>query len=73
MSIMRCTKHDVFWDSDFLDECPSCSNEDEDSGDYASDFIIGVKQRDAHELELLVSEFEMRFTAHPRTAAKSHL
>jgi len=30
MSIMRCERHDRNWDSDKLDDCPLCENEQED-------------------------------------------
>ena len=29
MSIMRCEKHDRFFDSDFVEECPVCENEED--------------------------------------------
>ena len=31
MSIMYCEKHDRRWDSDFLEECPQCENEEVDA------------------------------------------
>ncbi len=30
MSIIYCEKHSRKWDSDFLDDCPSCENEKPD-------------------------------------------
>lgn len=30
MSIIYCEKHDLRWDSDFLEECPQCSDDREE-------------------------------------------
>lgn len=42
MSIMLCYKHDRFWDSDHLEECPDCAREDEMDWEEFKDWTISV-------------------------------
>ncbi len=37
MSIIYCEKHDLRWDSDFLEECPQCENEHPEEPDEKLD------------------------------------
>jgi hypothetical protein len=49
MSIIYCEKHDLHWDSDFLEECPQCENEhpeeaDEKLDDPRHEYFIGWRK-----------------------------
>ncbi len=70
MSIERCHHHDLSWDSDFLEECPNCSNEADGIEFQFREIVSAAERGDDLELEYLVSECEERFGVSPFAGIK---
>lgn len=49
MSIERCCKHDLSYDTDFIEECPACEREDFEANVTAAEAAISKAMEASHD------------------------